>query len=153
MAERLQNKPCGGRYGDIVQAIGHTPLVELKRLSPKPGVRIWAKLESRNPTGSVKDRVARAMPMIARFAFAGSAIVLTETTMSLPFVAVAPRLIPSVTVPPGLTFASCARSLAIVGVGTSFTRVITSVGRSFPTALLESSSAETMTPDGRATTL
>src|ERR1700734_3263189 len=61
MAETLQNKPCGGRYGDIVQAIGHTPLVELKRLSPKPGVRIWAKLESRNPTGSVKDRVARAM--------------------------------------------------------------------------------------------
>src|SRR5437879_13595813 len=61
MAEGLQNKPCGGRSGDIVQAIGHTPLVELKRLSPKPGVRIWAKLESRNPTGSVKDRVARAM--------------------------------------------------------------------------------------------
>src|SRR6202044_4012645 len=61
MAETLQNKPCGGRYGDIVQAIGHTPLVELKRLSPKPGVRIWAKLESRNPTGSVKDRVARAL--------------------------------------------------------------------------------------------
>src|SRR3954454_24189208 len=59
--ERLQNKPCGGRYGDLVQSIGHTPLVELKRLSPKPGVRIWAKLESRNPTGSVKDRVARAM--------------------------------------------------------------------------------------------
>jgi cysteine synthase B len=60
-AETLQNKPCGGRYGDIVQAIGHTPMVELKRLSPKPGVRIWAKLESRNPTGSVKDRVARAL--------------------------------------------------------------------------------------------
>src|SRR5579883_3505349 len=60
-AEQLKNKPCGGRYGDIVQAIGHTPLVELKRLSPKPGVRIWAKLESRNPTGSVKDRVARAL--------------------------------------------------------------------------------------------
>src|SRR5947209_9213840 len=60
-AERLENKPCGGRYGDIVQAIGHTPLVELKRLSPKPGVRLWAKLESHNPTGSVKDRVARAM--------------------------------------------------------------------------------------------
>src|SRR5204862_5315503 len=51
----------GGRYGDIVQAIGNTPLVELKRLSPKPGVRIWAKLESHNPTGSVKDRVARAL--------------------------------------------------------------------------------------------
>jgi [CysO sulfur-carrier protein]-thiocarboxylate-dependent cysteine synthase len=57
----LQNRPCGGRYGDIVQAIGHTPLVELKRLSPKPGVRIYAKLESYNPTGSVKDRVARAL--------------------------------------------------------------------------------------------
>src|SRR5947209_5405623 len=57
----LENKPCGGRYGDIVQAIGHTPLIELKRLSPKPGVRIWAKLESMNPTGSVKDRVARAL--------------------------------------------------------------------------------------------
>jgi cysteine synthase B len=57
----LQNRPCGGRYGDIVQSIGNTPLVELKRLSPKPGVRIWAKLESRNPTGSVKDRVARAL--------------------------------------------------------------------------------------------
>src|SRR5437660_6339255 len=60
-AERLENKPCGGRYGDIVQAIGHTPLIELKRLSPRPEVRIWAKLESHNPTGSVKDRVARAM--------------------------------------------------------------------------------------------
>src|SRR6201996_9269617 len=60
-AADLQNRPCGGRYGDIVQSIGHTPLIELKRLSPKPGVRIWAKLESRNPTGSVKDRVARAL--------------------------------------------------------------------------------------------
>jgi [CysO sulfur-carrier protein]-thiocarboxylate-dependent cysteine synthase len=60
-AESLKNKPCGGRYGDIIQSIGHTPLIELKRLSPKPGVRIWAKLESRNPTGSVKDRVARAL--------------------------------------------------------------------------------------------
>src|SRR5450631_2876071 len=59
--EHVQNRPCGGRYGDIIEAIGNTPLIELKRLSPKPGVRIWAKLESRNPTGSVKDRVARAM--------------------------------------------------------------------------------------------
>src|SRR5919205_2213707 len=57
----LENRPCVGRYVDIVQAIGNTPLVELKRLSPKPGVRLWAKLESHNPTGSVKDRVARAM--------------------------------------------------------------------------------------------
>ena len=60
-APDLDTRPCGGRYGDIIQAIGHTPLVELKRLSPKPGVRIYAKLESYNPTGSVKDRVARAM--------------------------------------------------------------------------------------------
>src|SRR5476649_35976 len=57
----LRNKPCGGLYEDIVASIGNTPLVELKRLSPKPGVRIWAKLESRNPTGSVKDRVARSL--------------------------------------------------------------------------------------------
>jgi cysteine synthase len=57
----LENKPCAGRYGDIVQAIGNTPLVELKNLSPKDGVRIWAKMESFNPTGSVKDRVARSL--------------------------------------------------------------------------------------------
>src|SRR5881398_3947674 len=57
----LRNRPCGGRYEDIVAAIGNTPLVELRRLSPKPGVRIWAKMESHNPTGSVKDRVARAL--------------------------------------------------------------------------------------------
>jgi cysteine synthase len=58
---RLNNRPCGGKYGDIVQAIGNTPLVELKRLSPKPDVRIYIKMESYNPTGSVKDRVARSM--------------------------------------------------------------------------------------------
>jgi [CysO sulfur-carrier protein]-thiocarboxylate-dependent cysteine synthase len=57
----VENRPCGGRYADIVAAIGNTPLVELRRLSPKPGVRIYAKLESYNPTGSVKDRVARGM--------------------------------------------------------------------------------------------
>jgi [CysO sulfur-carrier protein]-thiocarboxylate-dependent cysteine synthase len=57
----LDTKPCGGKYGDIIQAIGNTPLVELKRLSPKPGVRIYAKLENYNPTGSVKDRVARSL--------------------------------------------------------------------------------------------
>src|SRR5205809_1319012 len=57
----LQNRPCGGRYEDLVQAIGNTPLVELRRLSPKPGVRLWARMGSFNPTGSVKDRVARAL--------------------------------------------------------------------------------------------
>ncbi|HSI79350.1 MAG TPA: cysteine synthase family protein [Solirubrobacterales bacterium] len=60
MLEEL-NRPCGGRYGNVLEAVGHTPLVELPRLAPKPGVRIYAKLEGRNPTGSVKDRVAKAM--------------------------------------------------------------------------------------------
>jgi cysteine synthase len=49
------------RYEDLVDAIGNTPLVGLPRLSPKPGIRLWAKLEGQNPTGSVKDRVAKAM--------------------------------------------------------------------------------------------
>lgn len=49
----------GGRYGSIVDAVGHTPLVEIPRMSPKPGVRLFAKLEMYNPTGSVKDRVAK----------------------------------------------------------------------------------------------
>jgi [CysO sulfur-carrier protein]-thiocarboxylate-dependent cysteine synthase len=49
------------RYEDLVDAIGNTPLVGLPRLTPKPGVRLWAKLEGQNPTGSVKDRIARAM--------------------------------------------------------------------------------------------
>ena len=57
----LLNRPCGGRFGNIVESIGNTPLVELPRLSPKPEVRIYAKLEGRNPTGSVKDRVAKSM--------------------------------------------------------------------------------------------
>ncbi len=55
------NRPCGGRFGDVVESIGNTPLVELKRLSPNPEVHIYAKLEGHNPTGSVKDRVARSM--------------------------------------------------------------------------------------------
>src|SRR2546423_12004777 len=50
-----------GPFADIVAAIGRTPLVELKRFSPKPGVRVFAKLEGHNPTGSVKDRIARQM--------------------------------------------------------------------------------------------
>ena len=53
--------PHGGRYGDILEAIGHTPLVEIARMSPNPRVRIFAKLEMLNPSGSVKDRVARAL--------------------------------------------------------------------------------------------
>ena len=59
--DQLLNRPCGGRFGNIVESIGNTPLVELPRLSPKPDVRIYAKLEGHNPTGSVKDRVAKSM--------------------------------------------------------------------------------------------
>jgi cysteine synthase len=59
--DQLLNRPCGGRFGNVVESIGNTPLVELPRLSPKPEVRIYAKLEGHNPTGSVKDRVAKAM--------------------------------------------------------------------------------------------
>ena len=60
-SDPVLNRPCGGRFGDVVESIGNTPLVELKRLSPKPDVHIYAKLEGHNPTGSVKDRVARSM--------------------------------------------------------------------------------------------
>jgi len=45
----------------LLDLVGSTPLVELPRLSPKPGVRLYAKLEGQNPTGSIKDRVAKAM--------------------------------------------------------------------------------------------
>jgi len=45
----------------LLSLIGETPLVELKRLTPKASVRIYAKLEGQNPTGSIKDRVAKAM--------------------------------------------------------------------------------------------
>jgi [CysO sulfur-carrier protein]-thiocarboxylate-dependent cysteine synthase len=59
--EPAVNRPCGGRYADVVQSIGNTPLVELPKLSPREDVRMFAKLEGHNPTGSVKDRVARSM--------------------------------------------------------------------------------------------
>jgi len=45
----------------LLDLVGHTPLVELPRLTPKPSVRLYAKLEGQNPTGSIKDRVAKAM--------------------------------------------------------------------------------------------
>ena len=45
----------------LLGLVGNTPLVELTRLSPKPGIRIFAKLEGGNPSGSVKDRIVRAM--------------------------------------------------------------------------------------------
>ncbi|SHG39939.1 PLP-dependent cysteine synthase family protein [Streptoalloteichus hindustanus] len=49
------------RYDSLLDALGDTPLVGLPRLSPSDTVRLWAKLEDRNPTGSIKDRPALAM--------------------------------------------------------------------------------------------
>jgi [CysO sulfur-carrier protein]-thiocarboxylate-dependent cysteine synthase len=49
------------RFDDVLDSIGNTPLVGIPAMSPKPAVRIWAKLEGVNPTGSTKDRIARAM--------------------------------------------------------------------------------------------
>ena len=48
--------------------MGSTPLVELTRLSPKPSVQLWAKLEGQNPTGSIKDRIAKSMVDAAELA-------------------------------------------------------------------------------------
>ncbi|EIF00165.1 PLP-dependent cysteine synthase family protein [Saccharomonospora glauca] len=49
------------RYESLLDTLGGTPLVGLPRLSPSPEVRLWAKLEDRNPTGSIKDRPALRM--------------------------------------------------------------------------------------------
>lgn len=49
------------RFDSLLDSVGHTPLIGLPHLSPSPEVRLWAKLEDRNPTGSVKDRAALAM--------------------------------------------------------------------------------------------
>lgn len=49
------------RFDSLLDSVGGTPLVLLPHLSPSPRVRLWAKLEDRNPTGSIKDRAALAM--------------------------------------------------------------------------------------------
>jgi [CysO sulfur-carrier protein]-thiocarboxylate-dependent cysteine synthase len=49
------------RYDSLIESVGRTPLVGLPRLSPSPDVRLWAKLETSNPTGSIKDRAALYM--------------------------------------------------------------------------------------------
>jgi cysteine synthase B len=48
-------------YNNILETIGHTPLVRINKLNPKPYVRLYAKLEGFNPTGSIKDRIALKM--------------------------------------------------------------------------------------------
>ena len=74
--------PHGGRYGDILEAIGHTPLVEIPRMSPNPDVHIFAKLEMLNPTGSVKDRVAKYLieDLEARGLLGPESIILEPTS-------------------------------------------------------------------------
>jgi cysteine synthase B len=49
------------RFDSLEESVGHTPLIGLPRLSPAPNVRLWAKMEDRNPTGSIKDRTAISM--------------------------------------------------------------------------------------------
>ncbi|CAB4529937.1 unannotated protein [freshwater metagenome] len=49
------------RYDSLESSVGNTPLIGLPRLSPAPNVRLWAKMEDRNPTGSIKDRTALSM--------------------------------------------------------------------------------------------
>ena len=53
------------RYDSLLDSVGGTPLVGLPRLSPTPDVRLWAKLEDQNPTGSIKDRAALKMVEVA----------------------------------------------------------------------------------------
>ncbi len=48
-------------YNNVLETIGHTPLIELKSFSPRPGVQIFAKMEGANPSGSIKDRIALKM--------------------------------------------------------------------------------------------
>jgi cysteine synthase len=67
-----------GAASDLIAAIGSTPMVELRRLAPHDGVRLYAKLEGNNPTGSVKDRVARAM---IESALAAGALVPGQTIL------------------------------------------------------------------------
>src|SRR5213078_335238 len=49
------------RYDSLLDSLGHTPLIGLPHMLVHPDVRLWAKLEDRNPTGSVKDRAALYM--------------------------------------------------------------------------------------------
>ena len=68
------------RFDSILDAIGDTPLVGIPRMSSAPGVRIWAKLEGQNPTGSTKDRIALAMVEAAE----GSGELTSERTILEP---------------------------------------------------------------------
>ena len=68
MSNRSGSGATAARTGTILDTIGNTPLVELPNLSPRTGIRLFAKLEGNNPTGSVKDRIARSMLLEAEAA-------------------------------------------------------------------------------------
>src|SRR4249919_3538241 len=53
------------RYASLEESVGHTPLVGLPHLSPSESVRLWAKFEDYNPTGSIKDRAVLQMIKVA----------------------------------------------------------------------------------------
>jgi len=52
---------ASGRFGSVIDTIGRTPVVPLRRLGAGLAAQVWVKLESRNPGGSVKDRIGRGM--------------------------------------------------------------------------------------------
>jgi cysteine synthase len=62
---QVESHHSATRHVNVLGVIGDTPLVELTRLTPHPGVRLLAKLETTNPSGSSKDRIARAMINVA----------------------------------------------------------------------------------------
>jgi cysteine synthase len=64
--EPTASVPADLPAADLLGTIGRTPMVELRRLAPPGGARLYAKLEGANPTGSVKDRIALAMVSEAR---------------------------------------------------------------------------------------
>ncbi len=74
--------PHGGRYDDVLDAIGHTPIVEIPQMCPNPAVRLFAKLEMVNPTGSVKDRTAKFLidDLEARGVLRPDSIILEPTS-------------------------------------------------------------------------
>ena len=78
----VETAPHGGRYDDIVDAIGHTPVVAIPRMSPSPEVTLLAKLEMLNPTGSVKDRAAKYLveDLEARGVLRDDSIILEPTS-------------------------------------------------------------------------
>ena len=57
----MKYTPLGGTFENILEAIGNTPLVRINKLNPNPEVRMYAKFEGMNPTGSIKDRIALKM--------------------------------------------------------------------------------------------